>query len=105
MAYQQGGYPQQGYQQQGGGGHQDNGCSVFVGNISYQSREEDLRQLFETNVGPVARFRLITDKQTGRSKGYGFCEFQSPESVNLAIEKLDGYDLNGRQLRVAPSHK
>ena len=58
-----------------------------------------------TQVYYIFQIRLITDKQTGRSKGYGFCEFQAPELVNKAIETLDGYDLNGRQLRVAPSHK
>ena len=53
----------------------------------------------------ILQIRLITDKQTGRPKGYGFCEFQSPEMATMAIEKLDGVDFNGRQIRVSQSNK
>jgi RNA recognition motif-containing protein len=92
------------YQQQGYEGQGDSGCSVFVGNISYKTNEQDLRALFE-QIGPVTRIRVIIDKQTGRSKGYGFCEYTSPDMANMAIQRLNGYEHNGRQLRVAPAQK
>ncbi|XP_002972911.2 cleavage stimulating factor 64 [Selaginella moellendorffii] len=72
---------------------------VFVGNIPYDATEEQLIQICE-EVGPVVSFRLVTDRETGKPKGYGFCEFRDEETALSARRNLSGYDLNGRQLRV-----
>jgi cleavage stimulation factor subunit 2 len=73
--------------------------SVFVGNISYDVTEEQLKQVF-TQVGQVIHFRLVHDRDTGRPKGFGFCEFAEPQMADAAIRNLNGVDLNGRPLRV-----
>ena len=62
------------------------GSSVFVGNIAFSITEEQLKEIFET-VGPVLKFRLITDKDTGRSKGFGFLDFADPDAAESAISK------------------
>jgi len=73
--------------------------SVFVGNISYEVGEEQLRQVF-TQVGQVINLRMVHDRDTGKPKGYGFCEFVDVQSAEAAIRGLNGYELNGRSLRV-----
>ncbi|TKR80885.1 hypothetical protein L596_014872 [Steinernema carpocapsae] len=73
--------------------------SVFVGNISYEVGEEQLRQVFN-QVGQVINLRMVHDRDTGKPKGYGFCEFVDIQSAESAIRSLNGYELNGRQLRV-----
>ncbi|MFH4973814.1 hypothetical protein AB6A40_000523 [Gnathostoma spinigerum] len=73
--------------------------SVFVGNISYEVGEEQLKQVF-SQVGPVVHLRLVHDRETGKPKGYGFCEYSDPQTAESAIRNLNGYELNGRQLRV-----
>ncbi|VDD93806.1 unnamed protein product [Enterobius vermicularis] len=73
--------------------------SVFVGNISYEVGEEQLKQVF-SQVGPVVHLRLVHDRETGKPKGYGFCEYNDPQTAESAIRNLNGYELNGRQLRV-----
>ncbi|CAI5971442.1 unnamed protein product [Closterium sp. NIES-64] len=72
---------------------------VFVGNIPYDTTEEQLRQICE-EVGPVVSFRLVTDRESGKPKGYGFCEYRDEETAQSARRNLNGYDINGRQLRV-----
>jgi hypothetical protein len=76
--------------------------SVFVGNISYKASEDDLTNLF-SQAGQVLSFRLISDRETGRSKGYGFCEFSDAAGANQASQTLNGYELHGRELRVDKS--
>uniref|UniRef100_A0A7N0ZQY0 RRM domain-containing protein n=1 Tax=Kalanchoe fedtschenkoi TaxID=63787 RepID=A0A7N0ZQY0_KALFE len=81
--------------------------SVFVGNIPYDLREEEVRQICE-EVGPVVSFNLVTDKETGKPKGFGFCEYRDEETALSARRNLQGYQINGRQLRVDfadPRHK
>ena len=73
--------------------------SVFVGNIPYEASEENLRDIF-SQVGPVLSFRLVFDRDTGKPKGYGFCEYQDQETAKSAMRNLSGYELNGRSLRV-----
>eukprot|EP00897_Mesotaenium_endlicherianum_P001129 jgi/Mesen1/11016/ME000098S10406 len=73
--------------------------SVFVGNIPYDATEEQLLQICE-EVGPVVSFRLVLDRETGKPKGYGFCEYKDEETAQSARRNLQGYDINGRQLRV-----
>ncbi|XP_047322884.1 cleavage stimulating factor 64 isoform X2 [Impatiens glandulifera] len=72
---------------------------VFVGNIPYDATEEQLVQICE-EVGPVVSFRLVIDRETGKPKGYGFCEYKDEETALSARRNLQGYDINGRQLRV-----
>lgn len=72
---------------------------VFVGNIPYDATEEQLIQICE-EVGPVVSFRLVIDRETGKPKGYGFCEYKDEETSLSARRNLQGYEINGRQLRV-----
>ncbi|CAD5229312.1 unnamed protein product [Bursaphelenchus okinawaensis] len=76
-----------------------NARSVFVGNISYDVSEEEIKQLF-SRVGSIVHFRLVHDRDTGRPKGFGFCEFTEPPMADAAIRHFQGYELHGRALRV-----
>ena len=69
---------------------------LYVGNLSFQSTEDELRDLF-SQYGEVTSVRLISDRDTGRSRGFAFVEM---ENANAAIEALNGYELGGRNLRV-----
>lgn len=72
---------------------------MIVGNIPYDTSEEKLKDIF-SEVGPVLSFRLVYDRDTGKPKGYGFCEYQDEETALSAMRNLNGYDINGRALRV-----
>ncbi|ORX56436.1 hypothetical protein DM01DRAFT_1334918 [Hesseltinella vesiculosa] len=72
---------------------------VFVGNIPFEFTEEQLIDVFK-EVGPVASFRLLFDRESGRPKGYGFCEYYDAETAASAVRNLNNYELSGRQLRV-----
>ncbi|XP_058765421.1 cleavage stimulating factor 64-like [Vicia villosa] len=72
---------------------------VFVGNIPYGATEQQLVEIFQ-EIGPVVSFRLVVDRETGKPKGYGFCEYRDQETVLSARRNLHGYQINGRQLRV-----
>ncbi|PPR94794.1 hypothetical protein GOBAR_AA25886 [Gossypium barbadense] len=72
---------------------------VFVGNIPYDATEEQLIEICR-EVGPVVSFRLVIDRETGKPKGYGFCEYKDEETALSARRNLQGYEINGRQLRV-----
>ncbi|XP_019427544.1 PREDICTED: cleavage stimulating factor 64 isoform X1 [Lupinus angustifolius] len=72
---------------------------VFVGNIPYDATEEQLIEICQ-EVGPVVSFRLVVDRETGKPKGYGFCEYKDEETALSARRNLQGYQINGRQLRV-----
>jgi len=71
---------------------------MFVGNLSFQTTESDVRSAFE-QFGTVESVAVITDRDTGRSKGFGFVEM-SEEDANKAIAGLSGSQLNGRALTV-----
>eukprot|EP00127_Corallochytrium_limacisporum_P003329 Clim_evm18s148 gene=Clim_evmTU18s148 len=73
--------------------------SVFVGNIPYDATESQLIEVF-SEVGPVINFRLVTDRDTGKPKGYGFCEFRDRETAQSAIRNLNNYNFYGRALKV-----
>lgn len=75
------------------------GTTVFVGNISYDTTEEELKEVF-SQVGTVVSFRLLYDQNTGRAKGYGFCEYEDKETAMSARRNLNGTVVNGRPLRV-----
>ncbi|XP_063243688.1 cleavage stimulation factor subunit 2 tau variant isoform X2 [Bacillus rossius redtenbacheri] len=73
--------------------------SVFVGNIPYEATEEKLKDIF-SEVGPVLSFKLVYDRETGKPKGYGFCEYKDQETALSAMRNLNGYEIGGRTLRV-----
>ena len=73
--------------------------NIFVGNLSYEATEEEVRQLFE-QFGTVDRVSLITDRETGRPRGFGFCEMPNDEEGDAAIEQLNGVTLSGRALNI-----
>jgi len=73
-----------------------------VGNLPYTATEEDVTDLFAA-YGPVERVKIITDRETGRSKGFAFVTLGDQSQLNAAIEALDGQDYQGRALRVNAS--
>ena len=72
---------------------------IFVSNIPFASDAEDVRQLFEP-YGTVQRVNLITDRETGRSRGFGFVEMPNTNEAKAAIEALQGVELQGRVLTI-----
>ena len=73
--------------------------NMYVGNLSYEMSEEDLRNEF-AEYGEVQSAKIITDKFTGRSRGFGFVEMASDESGKKAMEALTGKEFEGRELVV-----
>ena len=73
--------------------------NIYIGNISYQTTEDDVQTLFGEH-GTVDSVHLISDRETGRSKGFGFIEMPNDEEGKKAIEAFDGSDFGGRQLKV-----
>ncbi|QQP31486.1 Cleavage stimulation factor 64 kDa subunit [Caligus rogercresseyi] len=73
--------------------------SVFVGNIPYEATEEKLKDIF-SEVGPVTSFKLVYDRENGKPKGYGFCEYKDADMAQSAMRNLNGYEIEGRTLRV-----
>ena len=76
------------------------GTRLFVGNLPFSAEEHTLRELFERNDLVVEEVKLITDRDTGRPRGFGFVEMGSSEDADKAIQALNGYELDGRQLNV-----
>ncbi len=72
---------------------------LYVGNLSFQTSSDDLQQLF-AQVGTVESATVVEDRDTGRSRGFGFVEMASKEEGEKAIEQFNGTDLNGRNLTV-----
>jgi RNA recognition motif-containing protein len=72
---------------------------MYVGNLSFDTSEGDLRQKFE-EFGDVASVNIITDRDTGRSKGFAFVEMTSNASAETAMNSMNGADFNGRKLTV-----
>lgn len=75
------------------------GTKLYVGNLPYQATEEQLTELFSKH-GTVLSARVVTDKYTGRSRGFGFVEMSSPDEAQQAINTLDGTQMGGRALKV-----
>ena len=73
--------------------------NIYVGNLPYSTQEADLREAFE-RFGRVDSVHVIMDRETNRSRGYGFVEMSSDTEANAAIEGLNGTDMQGRPLRV-----
>ncbi|KAF9431583.1 hypothetical protein BGZ76_000104 [Entomortierella beljakovae] len=72
---------------------------VFVGNIPYEQTEEQLIEIF-SEVGPVVSFRLVFERETGKPRGYGFCEFQDERTAASAVRNLNGREIGNRPLKV-----
>jgi RNA recognition motif-containing protein len=73
--------------------------NIFVGNLSFNTGEDELRQLFEA-YGQVDRVSIMTDRETGRSRGFGFVEMANEEEGEKAIAALNGQQVGGRKLNV-----
>ena len=73
--------------------------NIYVGNLAYRTNEDDLRQQFE-QYGTVSRVDIISDRETGRSKGFGFVEMPNSDEANAAIQALDGTSVGERTLKV-----
>ncbi|MGH8915261.1 MAG: RNA recognition motif domain-containing protein [Acidimicrobiia bacterium] len=73
--------------------------NLYVGNLTFNTSSAELEALFAQH-GPVTKAQVITDRDTGRSRGFGFVEMGTAEAAQKAISSLDGKDLDGRQLTV-----
>ncbi len=75
------------------------GKKLYVGNLPFNTTSEDLEALF-SKIGPCESASVITDRATGRSRGFGFVEMASPADAQKAVSQLDSTDFQGRQLTV-----
>jgi len=78
------------------------GKKIYVGNLSFNTTEAGLSNLFQQH-GKTISVKIISDRDTGRSKGFGFVEMDTEEAARSAISALNGYSLDGRQLKVNES--
>ena len=76
------------------------GSRLYVGNLPFSADECQVRELFQQNDRTVAEVKLITDRDTGRPRGFGFVEMGSSEEAEAAINELNGYSMDGRPLTV-----
>jgi RNA recognition motif-containing protein len=72
---------------------------LYVGNLSFNTSNQDLNELFGA-IGPVASSNIIEDRETGRSRGFGFVEMESQADGERAIAELNGKEIDGRELKV-----
>ena len=75
-------------------------AKLYVGNLPYSIRDDSLQELF-AQAGNVVSATVITDRESGRSKGFGFVEMSSSEEADKAIQMFNGYSVDGRDLRVS----
>ena len=73
--------------------------NIYVGNLSYQMSETELRDAFAA-FGEVSSVKILMDRETGRSRGFGFVEMPNQSKAETAIAQLNGKDLGGRALRI-----
>jgi len=76
------------------------GTRLYVGNLSYNTDEQSLREVFEQEGRKVAEVKLVTDRETGQPRGFAFVEMGSPADAEAAIAALNGRELDGRTLKV-----
>lgn len=74
--------------------------NLYIGNLNYATRDNDLQALFE-EMGEVSSAKIIMDRISGRSKGFGFVEMPNDDDARKAIENLNGYTFNNRQITVS----
>lgn len=72
---------------------------LYIGNLAWKTTEASLRAAF-ADFGPVKEVKIVTERETGRSKGFGFITFENEVDAANAIKALDGYTLDNRELRV-----
>jgi RNA recognition motif-containing protein len=75
-------------------------AKLYVGNLPYSATEDGLKSHF-SSAGSVASVKIIIDRETGRSKGFGFVEMESDDGAQSAVSQLDGQEYEGRSLRVS----
>jgi len=73
--------------------------NIYVGNLSFKVSDQELMEVFE-QFGDVTSYKVIKDRETGRSKGFGFVEMENDSEAQAAINKLDGTEINGRTVKV-----
>ena len=76
------------------------GTRLYVGNLSFQTTQDSLREAFEQDGRKVVEVKIVTDRDTGQPRGFAFVEMSSPAEAQAAIAALDGQQLDGRTLRV-----
>lgn len=76
---------------------------LYVGNLPFSATEDDIRAAFEQH-GAVASVNVITDRETGRPRGFAFVEMEEASAAEDAVRALDGQDLGGRNIRVNEAH-
>jgi RNA recognition motif-containing protein len=74
--------------------------NLFIGSLAFATNDDGLKAHFE-QVGPVVSARVVTDRETGRSRGFGFVEFENDEDNQKAIDQLNGKELDGRPINVS----
>lgn len=75
------------------------GTKLYIGNLPYSTTSDSLKEMF-SEAGTVVSAQVMTDKISGRSRGFGFVEMSTPEETQAAIEKLNGYETDGRKIVV-----
>lgn len=73
--------------------------NLFIGSLAYATTNDSLKAFFE-QIGPVVSARVVTDRDSGRSKGFGFVEFESDDDNQKAVDQLNGKELDGRTITV-----
>ena len=81
------------------------GTKLYVGNISYETTAESLREAFGADGRQVADVAIITDRMTGKPRGFAFVQMETESDAQAAIGALDGRELNGRTLRVSEARE
>ena len=76
--------------------------NLFIGNMNFRTTETELRSLFE-QFGEIRRLQIVTVRETGRARGFGFVEMENDEDATKAIAELNGKEFGGRALVVAPA--
>ena len=77
---------------------------LYIGNLPYSMTDEGLEQAFAPH-GTLSSARVILDRDTGRSRGFGFVEYQNDDEAKAAMEAMDGQEVDGRPLRVNEAHE
>ena len=80
------------------------GTRIYVGNLSFDSTEDRLRTLF-AQAGAVTEVKMMTDRETGRSRGFAFVEMGSAAEAQTAIDQLNGREIDGRSLRISEAQE
>jgi cold-inducible RNA-binding protein len=81
------------------------GTRLFVGNLSFDTTEEDLRGAFTATGLAVQEIKVVTERETGRPRGFAFVEMATPAAAQQAMDALDGRELGGRQINVKEANE